>query len=153
MNARLQMAHSEREELLDKLRRSEREHTGYILVIFFFLETVLNDRGVPVTVILSKRPISNSTHTLQVAKLQGAITLPLPRNCEFQSNSLLRQGVSRLEPTILSEDVTDIPGADQDCGINYTHTKLNISLCINCNLKLGKQCFTISLDSIINLKA
>lgn len=64
MNARLQMAHSEREELLDKLRRSEREHTGYILVIFFFLETVLNDRGVPVTVILSKRPISNSTHTL-----------------------------------------------------------------------------------------
>ena len=28
MNARLHMAHSEREELLDKLRRSEREHTG-----------------------------------------------------------------------------------------------------------------------------
>ena len=28
MNVRLQMAHSEREELLDKLRRSEREHTG-----------------------------------------------------------------------------------------------------------------------------
>ena len=28
MDARLQMAHSEREELLDKLRRSEREHTG-----------------------------------------------------------------------------------------------------------------------------
>lgn len=65
MNARLQMAHSEREELLDKLRRSEREHTGYILFfLVFFFETVLNDRGVPVTVILSKRQISNSTHTL-----------------------------------------------------------------------------------------
>lgn len=29
MNARLEMAYSEREELLDKLRRSEREHTGF----------------------------------------------------------------------------------------------------------------------------
>ena len=28
MNARMQMAYSEREELLDKLRRNEREHTG-----------------------------------------------------------------------------------------------------------------------------
>lgn len=29
MNARLKMAYSEREELLDKLRRTEREHTGF----------------------------------------------------------------------------------------------------------------------------
>lgn len=29
VNARLQLAHSEREELLDKLRRTEREHTGF----------------------------------------------------------------------------------------------------------------------------
>lgn len=28
VNARLQLAHNEREELLDKLRRTEREHTG-----------------------------------------------------------------------------------------------------------------------------
>lgn len=30
VNARLQLAYSEREELLDKLRRTEREHTGYV---------------------------------------------------------------------------------------------------------------------------
>ncbi|XP_067019834.1 mirror-image polydactyly gene 1 protein-like isoform X2 [Acropora muricata] len=29
VNARLQLAHNEREELLDKLRRTEREHTGF----------------------------------------------------------------------------------------------------------------------------
>ena len=29
MDARLKLAYSEREELLDKLRRTEREHTGY----------------------------------------------------------------------------------------------------------------------------
>lgn len=33
VNARLQLAHSEREELLDKLRRTEREHTGLVLLI------------------------------------------------------------------------------------------------------------------------
>lgn len=47
MNARLQMAHSEREELLDKLRRSEREHTGYILVIFFFFGNCAKWQGSP----------------------------------------------------------------------------------------------------------
>ena len=31
MNARLKLAHNEREELLDKLRRTEREHTGYFI--------------------------------------------------------------------------------------------------------------------------
>ena len=31
VNARLHLAHSEREELLDKLRRTEREHTGLVL--------------------------------------------------------------------------------------------------------------------------
>lgn len=37
MNARLKMAYSEREELLDKLRRTEREHTGYENMQSFFL--------------------------------------------------------------------------------------------------------------------
>ena len=37
MNARLKMAYSEREELLDKLRRTEREHTGYENMHPFFL--------------------------------------------------------------------------------------------------------------------
>ena len=37
MNARLKMAYSEREELLDKLRRTEREHTGYENMLSFFL--------------------------------------------------------------------------------------------------------------------
>ena len=36
MNARLKMAYSEREELLDKLRRTEREHTGYENICFHF---------------------------------------------------------------------------------------------------------------------
>lgn len=37
MNARLKIAYSEREELLDKLRRTEREHTGYENMLSFFL--------------------------------------------------------------------------------------------------------------------
>ena len=36
VSARLQLACSEREELLDKLRRTEREHTGYVNVFQIF---------------------------------------------------------------------------------------------------------------------
>ena len=47
MNARLKMAYSEREELLDKLRRTEREHTGYENMLSFFLLVLFCHVGGP----------------------------------------------------------------------------------------------------------
>ena len=77
MNARLKMAYSEREELLDKLRRTEREHTGYENMVSFFLlvlPCMLNlDKLLPAVLALFNTVTKGVFLKLELASRRGHI--------------------------------------------------------------------------------